>query len=201
MFRLRYVTTIITVGLLGVAVPAMAQPPADKAGVGIGVKAGVVFPNFTGDDAQDALSGKTGWQAGIFFGGSRGAVVSALAEVNVVNKKAGYFGEPTNLYYLDIPVLLRVGGGSRTHGGVNVYGVVGPAFDIKIGDNFGDVANITDAWNGFDIGIVGGVGVEFTRFLVEGRGNWGLRNVNKDLTGVNDIKSRTFAILFGLRFN
>jgi hypothetical protein len=186
------------VAAFGIAGNAHAQ---DHAGVGVGIKAGVAFPAFNGTNVKDAFDGRTGFQGGLFLGGSRGHVMSPMVEFNVVNKKSSYFGSPTNLWYLDIPVLLRVGGGSMGHNGVNVYGIVGPAFDIKVGDNLNDVANINDAWEGFDIGIVGGAGIEITRFIVEARGNWGLRNVNKNLTGLNDIKTRTFSVLFGFRFN
>jgi hypothetical protein len=191
---------VVAVAMLGVAGSASAQSQ-DHAGAGVGIKAGVAFPAFNGTNVKDAFDGKTGFQGGLFLGGSRGKVLSPMIEFNVVNKKASYFGAATNLWYLDIPVLLRVGGGAKTHGGLNLYGIVGPAFDIKIGDDLKDVANIDDAWEGFDIGIVGGGGIEITRFIIEARGNWGLRNVNKNLTGLNEIKTRTFSVLFGIRFN
>ncbi len=48
--------------------------------------------------------------------------------------------------------------------------------------------------------LVAGVGVEISRFIIEGRGTWGLRNIAKEGEGL-DVKTRTFAILVGLRFN
>ena len=60
-----------------------------------------------------------------------------------------------------------------------------------------------EEYESLDLGILGGVGIEITRFIVEGRFNNGLRNVLKsdNLTNFGDIKTRSFALLFGLRFN
>ncbi len=38
-----------------------------------------------------------------------------------------------------------------------------------------------------------GAGVEITRFIIEGTGTWGLRNIVTDAEDV-DVKTRTFAI-------
>jgi hypothetical protein len=122
-----------------------------------------------------------------------------MGEVNLLAKKGTEGGEAVNLYYVQVPVLLRVNAGSRSRSGVSVYGIVGPAFDIKVSDDSGDFA-IVDEYEGFDVGILGGVGVELNRFIIEGRGTWGLRNIAKDFMA-SELKSRTFAILAGIRFN
>ena len=46
-----------------------------------------------------------------------------------------------------------------------------------------------------------GGGVEITRFLAEVRYNEGLRNISKNFSASNDIKTRSFALLIGVRFN
>ena len=63
-------------------------------------------------------------------------------------------------------------------------------------DSLGDPDEIESV----DASLVVGVGVEITRFIIEGRGTWGLRNIVKGMEGV-DIKTKTFALLVGLRFN
>ncbi|MDP7340064.1 MAG: hypothetical protein QF786_12165, partial [Vicinamibacterales bacterium] len=73
-----------------------------------------------------------------------------------------------------------------------------PAIDLKIGENLADLADI-DLESGSG-SLVVGVGVELTRFIIEARGTWSLRNIAKDAAGA-DVKSKTFAVLFGLRFN
>jgi hypothetical protein len=50
------------------------------------------------------------------------------------------------------------------------------------------------------VSIVGGAGIELGRFILEARGTWGLRNIAKDFEAA-ELKSRTFAILAGVRFN
>ena len=35
------------------------------------------------------------------------------------------------IYYLQVPALLRINGGSRSTGGVSAYGIFGPAIDLN----------------------------------------------------------------------
>ena len=54
-----------------------------------------------------------------------------------------------------------------------------PSFTINLKqESYG--VDISDDFNGADIGVIGGLGVEFFRIGIEGRGNWGLRNINTD---------------------
>jgi hypothetical protein len=188
------------VASLGLATPVFAQ------GVGVGIKAGPVFADFSLDDPDDLdLDKRTGWQAGIFFGGNRAGTVGVMGEVNFIQKKTNFIpdvGDPfeVKISYIQVPILLRINGGSRTREGVNVYGIVGPAFDIKISEDIGDI-DLDEPFEGLDIGIMAGAGVEITRFIIEGRYTWGLRRINKTLTDTSDIKTRSFAVLFGVRFN
>ena len=88
---------------------------------------------------------------------------------------------------------------SGSASGVSAYGIIGPAIDLKIGEDFSDITD-TDEIESVDVSLVAGVGVEISRFIIEGRGTWGLRNIAKEGEGL-DVKTRTFAILVGLRFN
>jgi hypothetical protein len=79
-----------------------------------------------------------------------------------------------------------------------VYFIAGPAVDILLKakqTNLDVKSNYKDLeWN-----VIGGVGVEVSRLIIEGRFNWGLQNV---LSGPpNELKTKTFALLGGLRFN
>ncbi len=78
-----------------------------------------------------------------------------------------------------------------------MYGIVGPALDLKFAD---DIEASIDAIESVDVSLVAGVGFEIARFIVEGRGSWGFRNIAKKSTVV-DVKTTTFVILFGIRFN
>jgi len=84
--------------------------------------------------------------------------------------------------------------------GVNnaiVYGIAGPALDLLFKD---ELAITTEEVERVDVSIVAGVGFEISRFIIEGRGTWGFRNIAKE-TNARDVRSTTFAILGGVRFN
>ena len=103
------------------------------------------------------------------------------------------------IYYAQVPVLLRINGGSRSTSGLSVYGIVGPAIDLKIGEDLSNFRDIDDI-ESVDVSLVAGAGVEIAQFIIEARGTWGLRNIVEGAEGV-DVETRTLAILFGLRFN
>ena len=102
-------------------------------------------------------------------------------------------------YYFQVPALLRVNIGSSGSGLNNaiVYGIAGPALDLLFKD---ELAITTDEVERVDVSIVAGVGFEISRFIIEGRGTWGFRNIAKE-TNARDVRSTTFAILGGVRFN
>ena len=197
MFR-RLVLPLMVMGAVVLSVaPAAAQ------GIGIGIKGGPVFSKLDVDDDSEAFDNRTGWMAGVFFGGNRRGVVGVGAEVNVIKRttRGPFDDDDTALYAIDVPVYLRVNGGSRDLSGVNVYGIVGPAFDINFKANVGDL-DIKDDVEDFDLNLVVGGGVEITRFIVEVRYMKGLRNINKDLSdSAPSVKTSSFAVLFGVRFN
>jgi hypothetical protein len=191
------------VGGLAVIALVVFGAPAFAQGVGVGVKVGPTFNDFTDDDAPE---GRTGWMGGLFIGGNRAGRVGVAVEFNYARKNAEFEEDgqtsSLNVSYFQIPVLLRINGGSRDREGVNVYGIVGPFFNFKVDAQ----ADFDDAFDesveDIDAGVVFGAGVEITRFIIEGRYDLGLRRINTDDEGgVVDVKSRSFAILFGVRFN
>jgi hypothetical protein len=172
-------------------------------GFGIGAKVGPVFAKITGDDLEEDIKNRTGFMAGIWFGGNRGGRVGVMGELMYIEKgaKADVGDDELKLKYLEIPILLRINIGSRSKNGLSVYGLVGPSANIKLGADFNGV-DVKDSYEGFDIDVIGGVGVEFMRFLAEFRYDKGLRNVNKgDLGDTTEIHSEAFEFLVGLRFN
>jgi hypothetical protein len=183
--------------------PPGALPPASyrgQEGVGIGAKIGPLFTSYT--SATQSFDTNTGWEGGIWFGGNRGGRVGVMGEILYAQKKqtiTGFTG--TTLQYLEIPILLRVNIGSRSRSGVSVYGLVGPVFDVNLKAKQNDL-DVKSNYESLDYGILGGVGVEITRFLVEARYNKGIANIFKGSTAtITDIKSQSFAVLFGVRFN
>jgi len=160
-------------------------------GIGVGVKGGFLHSSF---DVTEAFESGGGWQVGLFFGGNRPGTVGFMGEFNVQARKAG----DETIYYFQVPALLRLNFGSSGTGARSaiVYGIVGPSLDLKFSDSL--EASI-DAIESADVSIVGGIGFEISRFIIEGRGTWGFRNIATASTV--DVKTTTFAILGGLRFN
>ena len=202
-------TAFLTTGMVEQATP---PPPggggAPAQGFGIGAKIGPLWSSFdsaTVGSTTVNFDTSTGWEGGIWFGGNRGGRVGVMGEVLYAKKKqevAGQTGSSTSLKYLEIPILMRVNIGSRSRNGISVYGLVGPVFDVNLKAEANGV-DVKKGYESLDIGILGGAGIEITRFLVEGRYNHGLRNVLKstNVASATDIKTHSFALLFGVRFN
>jgi len=191
------------VGVLAVLALLVFGAPAFAQGVGVGVKIGPTFNDFTDDEAPE---GRTGWMGGLFIGGNRAGRVGVAVEFNYARKNAEFEFEDgstssLNVSYFQVPVLLRINGGSRDREGLNVYGIVGPFFNFKLDAEADFDDAFDDSVEDIDAGVVFGAGVEITRFIIEGRYDLGLRRINTDDEGVVDVKSRSFAILFGVRFN
>ena len=194
----------IRLGLIAaVSLVASAQSAAAQ---GVGVKIGPTFDEFSG--AALNFDNKTGVQAGIFFGGNRDGVAGVQTEINWLRKKtelvatrleSGALTRDIRIDYLQIPVLLRVNAGSRSTSGVAAYGIIGPAFEVKIADEIEGVT-VDDGFEGGDLSLVFGGGVEAARLILEARYEKGLRRINDTFSDFSDIKKQAFTILFGVRF-
>ena len=168
-----------------------------KSGVGIGVKAGVIFSSFS--QAKSDYKSSAGWQGTLFLGGNRPGGVGVATELTYAKKGAKLGSNTTDTYYFEIPLLLRVNmGSSNRNSGAIVYALAGPAADILLKAKQGSL-DVKSNYSSLDWNFIGGVGVEVSRLIVEGRFNWGLKNV-LDGPG-NALKTRSFALLGGLRFN
>ncbi|MGE0702555.1 MAG: outer membrane beta-barrel protein [Vicinamibacterales bacterium] len=183
------------IALIAVSFVFAAATPASAQG--FGVKGGWLFPDFNADSID--FENRSGYQLGLFFGGNRDGVIGALAEVNYGKKGTEIAGVDLDVNFLSVPVLLRVGGGPEQF---KIYGVAGPQFDWLIDRSLGNI-DIADDTEGFELGVAVGGGIEITRFIIELRYVHGLRSIAKDfnILDTDDLKTKTFAILFGFRFN
>lgn len=177
------------------------QQPAPRStatsGFGIGVKGGVLFSSFS--DAKTDYKNSAGWQGTLFLGGNRPGGVGVATELTYAKKGAKFGTSTTDTYYLEVPLLLRVNmGSSNRNSGAIIYALAGPAADILLKAQIGNL-DVKDNFSSLDWNFIGGVGVEVSRLIVEGRFNWGLKNV-LDGPG-NSLKTRSFALLGGFRFN
>jgi hypothetical protein len=191
----------------GIAQSSQTPPPRGSGGraqgFGIGAKIGPMWTSFdAANNANLKFDTSNGWEGGIWFGGNRGGTVGVMGEILYAKKKqsiAGFTG--TTLQYLEIPILMRLNIGSRSRSGVSVYGLVGPVFDINLKAKQGNL-DVKDNYESLDFGVLFGGGIEITRLLIEGRYNKGLRNLLKGGGGnISEIKTQSFALLFGIRFN
>ena len=192
--RTLLLATITVLALVAAVSPAQAQSG--------GIKGGFLYSTLNFDETADVWESNNGWTIGMFFGSDRDKTVGFLGEINFQERGGSSALGDIDLYYLSIPILLRVGAGDA----VNVYAIVGPSFDIKIGESEDDVddgVELVQDWEGIDIGITFGGGLEFGgHFLVEARVNWGHRNIaaNALLFEGEKLTNRSFALQAGIRF-
>ena len=175
---------------LVIPVATLAQDP----GVGLGVKMGFL-QNST--DTSHTLDSGSGWMAGLFLGGNRSGAVGVMTELNILAKNTA----DKATYHFQIPAMLRINIGPSNTGGrrVIVYGVAGPALDLRLGEDLRALRGIDDI-ESIDTSLIVGIGLEIARFIVEGRGSWGIRNLSPQAKPLK-LKSKAFAALVGLRFN
>lgn len=173
-------------------------------GFGFGVKGGLLYSSYR--ETGESFKNNNGWEAGIFFGGNRSGAIGVMGEVLYAKKgakyDAGVLDVTVDSYYLEIPLMLRVNiGSSNRNSGAIVYAIGGPVADILLKSELNGV-DVKSGYESLDLGVIGGAGVEISRVIVEARVNWGLKNVAKANGGsASDIKTRSFAVLAGLRFN
>jgi hypothetical protein len=107
--------------------------------------------------------------------------------------------------YIEVPILALVGVKAGPTTRVRFFG--GPAFAFNVGDRQeGDGVEIPEEeaidLKSSDVGITFGGGLDINRFLIDLRYTFGLRDINADDAGIDNlkIKNRTFSVMFGYRF-
>ncbi len=203
--RIAQVMGVLALVLAPVAASAQQSAPqasSNHGGIGIGVKAGPLFSSLDEANVTNGFSNRTGVIGGLFLGGNRPGLIGV--GVNLLYAKKGAkdpnSSDFVNLDYIEVPVYLRINAGSSSTGGVSVYGVVGPNFDFLLKANSKDGTDLKSLFNRADYGVQFGAGVEITRFIVEGRYTKGIGNIAKNKNDPT-LKTKTFAIMFGVRFN
>ena len=185
------IAAISLLALTGSASVASAQ--------GVGIKFGPTFADFS-SDALD-FDTRTGWHAGLFIGGNRDGVLGVQTEINWIRKQVEQPLEARDIRidYLQVPVLLRVNIGGGSASAFRVFAVGGAGVNFKIGDEVEGVI-LDDRFEGADVPLLFGGGIEVARIIVEGRYEKGFRRINKLFSDFTEVKSQSFTILFGVRF-
>jgi hypothetical protein len=175
-----------------------------------GVLVGANFAKLDVPDDGEDLPGRErrlGLVAGVFATLRMGDLVSIQPEA-LYSQKGEKFTEDgvdvtLELDYLDIPVLARFTGSSRS--GLVVFG--GPSFGFKLrarstfdveGEEIED-EDLGDDVESFDLGFIAGAGIESPKFFIDGRYQWGLSNINAT-EDEEEVKHRVLSVVVGFRF-
>lgn len=193
-------TQPLTISFSPQQTPPQAQTQGESdPGMGFGISAGITQSKFTGD-IPDFFGSRTGYLVGLWLGGNRDGRVGVGFEANYVQKGASTGGdEETTVQYVQLLVPIRLNAGSSSRNSAVFYGVVGPSINIKIGES-GSLDLVGD-YEGFDLGIFAGAGLEVTRVGVEVRGEWGLLNAFDPGEGFDTIRTFSIQALVKLRIN
>jgi hypothetical protein len=178
----------------------------------IGVKAGVNFASLPPEeDEHPDIPPRLGPVGGVWVRTRPASRLSFQAE-GLFSEKGTHWNFSPDLSieirvrYLEIPLLARADFGAPTSTTrVFVIGGAAPAFKLSAragGEFFGQEAT-RDAGRDiepFDLGLVGGLGVEFGRLLIEARYTHGLLRINTDDNEPNDrLNNRVFSVTVGFR--
>ena len=107
------------------------------------------------------------------------------------------------LRYLEVPLLVRFS--TPASGSPSAYLLAGPSVGFKmsathhLGADGGEDRDVSDRVDGADVGLTFGGGVQWSRWLLEGRFTQGLRDVATD-EGDEAVRTRSFVVLAGIRF-
>lgn len=200
-----------------VVAAALLILPASAPAQEVGVKAGVNFASLTPEeDEEPDISRRRGLVAGGWVRTRLTDRVSLVGE-GLFSEKGVRFDDivfvdggaaDIRIRYFELPILARAdfaAPASPTR--FFVVGGLAPAFKLSarsktyIDDEEVDSRDIGDEIYSFDLGLVGGAGVQAGRALIEARYTHGLRHINTDDNGDEDrIKNRVFSVTLGFRF-
>ncbi len=197
--------------VIGLVLSLGVSSASAQTGASFGVKAGVNFANlnFSGDNIDVSPDQRTGLVAGAFvlvpMSPTFGVQIEGLYSQKGSKFEEAGFKSTTELDMFDVPVLARYTIPSSTSTSFHLF--AGPSFNFKLSandieefDGEEEKTDIGDDVEGFEFGLVFGAGIEFGKFIIDGRYSHGLTNLNKDDTENLEVKTRVFSIMAGFRF-
>jgi hypothetical protein len=171
-----------------------------------------VRTSLTGEGIEDFVESSTGTMFGLWIGGNTDGLVGFTGEFNYIIRKQnvdfdedGAIDDEFSRPAFSIPAVFHINFGPDDRSKGLFYVLVGPVFtftlkqEIRINGS-GDPVDVGEEFNGADIGILGGGGVEFFRVAVEVRHNWGLRTITSG-GEIEEVKTRAWEFLVKFRFN
>ncbi|MEN6560077.1 MAG: porin family protein [Acidobacteriota bacterium] len=182
---------------------------------GIGFKGGLSLAKCAiepVDSVPFPIQNLTGPVGGVFFGAGLGPL---SFQTEILYARMGMKGEYSGATieyradYIQVPLLLKVrvipAGPVRPivyAGGYGSYLL--KAKGIMTSPTASDSEDITDTFQRYDYGVVGGAGLEFKlpgiMLSLEGRYNYGLANIIKDPGESDSAKNRSMMVLVGIGF-
>jgi hypothetical protein len=202
---------VTAAAFLTIAAPVFSQE--------VGVKAGINSASLTPEEDENPdTSRRIGFVGGAWIRIPMTPRFSFQAE-GLWSEKGVTFNVPAiedvpageldiRLRYLEVPLQVR-GDFGRTGSNTRFFllGGAAPAFKLGARGKF-DFAgqkgtqDLDEDIKAFDLGLVGGAGVEFGLAVVEARYTYGVTHINTDDNGDEDrIKNRVFSVTFGFRFH
>jgi hypothetical protein len=163
---------------------AQDNGPVGGPSVRFGVEGGIYLANLNGPNVNDEVGSRLGFVGGAFLGLPLAASLALQPEILYSQKGGKYNGNPYQLDYWEVPILLDV----TLVGPLAI--LLGPSFALNAANS--GVDNINDS----DIGLVAGAQLNIDRFLVSGRYEIGLTNV----TNNQSVQNGTFGFLVGFSF-
>lgn len=174
------------------AVQASTQNRAE--GIGFGVEAGIQRNTLSGEGESDS---GTGTMFGVWVGGNKGGRVGFTGEFLYVIRKITEGNDEFKYNALEIPAVFHVNFGRGGPNDALGYALVGPVFSINLKQELNGI-DVSEDFNGADIGVMVGGGVEFFRLAFEVRYNIGLRNISSE-GEIGDLKSRQLEFVVKFR--
>jgi hypothetical protein len=188
------------------------QTGTEDQGIGVGVLAGINRSQLTGDIIEEFNETKTNFMLGGWVGGNMNGRIGFTGEFIYVFRKNdvdfdgdGAIDDEFSFPAFSIPAVFHINFGPEDRSKGLFYAIVGPVFTFNLTQKVkingeGDGEDVSEGFNGSDIGILAGGGFEIFRVAFEVRHNWGLRTINTE-GDVGDIKTRAWEILVKFRFN
>jgi hypothetical protein len=156
----------------------------DAAGPGplLGIEGGIDLANLNGQNANDVVGSRLGFVGGVFVNVPFGPTLGLQPEVLYEQKGGKYNGNPYQLDYTEVPILLNV----TLLGPLGI--LLGPAFDVNVANKGAVHVNSTD------VSLIAGAQLNLSRIILSGRYEVGLTNASS----TQNIQTGTFTFLLGL---
>ena len=197
----RWIVAIVAFALLGAAGSASAQPAGPVTSVlrGAGIYGGINRAIMTGSPAD------ADWLPAFMLG----VFLTPKPDTITWQVEAGYHGKGSRVltvgtfrsHYFEVPLMLRLNllADRRNRFHLLAGGSIGMKFRATLESPSGTV-DLSDAGTRFEIGVVGGAGVDLHRLLIEVRATQGLTRTGVLLSDT-PTRNRSVALILGWRLS